>query len=91
MNFSLPPKRLKFENYLLLLFLDVYDSNNKDEFFLHLKSKIKDDMGYHHIEFITKKIAVLKTYLSKNPMPFSPSVTTRTLLSRKQAKGTLLL
>ena len=45
LNFSLPPKRLKFENYLLpfeLLHRGVYDSYNKDESLLHLKSKIKD-------------------------------------------------
>ena len=45
LNFSLPPEHLKFENYLLpfeLLYRDVYDSDNKDESLLHLKSKIKD-------------------------------------------------
>ena len=45
LNFSLSPKCLKFENYLLpfeLLYPDVYDSDNKDESRLHLKSKIKD-------------------------------------------------
>ena len=45
LNFALPPKRLRFEDYLLpfeLLYRDVYDSENKDESLLHLKSKIKD-------------------------------------------------
>ena len=45
MNFALPPKDLKFENYLLLfelLFRNVYESSDKDESLLHLKSKIKD-------------------------------------------------
>ena len=45
LNFSLPPKRLKFENYLLpfeLLYRSVYDNDNKDESLLHLKSKIKN-------------------------------------------------
>ena len=45
MNFSLPSKFLKFGNYLLpfeLLYRDVYNSENKDESPLHLKSKIKD-------------------------------------------------
>ena len=45
LNFSLSAKCLKFENYLLpfeLLYRDVYDSDNKDEPRLHLKSKIKD-------------------------------------------------
>ena len=45
LNFSLPPKRLKFENYLPpfeLLYRDTYDSDNKAESLLHLISKIKD-------------------------------------------------
>ena len=45
LNFSLPSKRLKSENYLLpfeLLYRDVYDIDNKAESLLHLKSKIKD-------------------------------------------------
>ena len=39
LNFSLPPKRLKFENYPLpfeLLYRDIYDSDNKDECLLLL-------------------------------------------------------
>ena len=45
LNFSLPPKRFKFENYLLpfeLLYRHVYDSDSKDESLFLLKSKIKD-------------------------------------------------
>ena len=45
LNFALPPRKLKFENYLLpfqLLFRNIYDENNTDDSFLHLKSKIKD-------------------------------------------------
>ena len=93
LNFSLLPKRLKFENYLLpfeLLYWDVYDSDNKDESLLQLKSK-KRMLGYHHIEFITKKITVLKTYHGKNMTPLLTSVTIKTLLSGKQTKGTQLL
>ena len=44
-SFSIPPKHLKFEKYLLpfeLLYQHVYDSVNKDEPLLHLKSKTKD-------------------------------------------------
>ena len=45
LNFALLPKDLKFENYLLpfeLLFRNIYESGDKDESLLHLKSKIKD-------------------------------------------------
>ena len=45
LNFSLPAKCFKFENYLLpfeLLHGDVYDSDDKDESLLHFKYKIKD-------------------------------------------------
>ena len=45
LSFSLPPKRLKFENYLLpfeLFYRDVYNSDNKDESLFHLKSERKD-------------------------------------------------
>ena len=57
MNFSLPPKRFKFENYLLsfeLLYRDVYDSDNKNESLLHLKSKIKD-VGLSSYRIYNKK------------------------------------
>ena len=57
LKFSLPPKRLKFKNYLLpfeLLHGDVYDSDNKDESLLYLISKTKE-FALHHTEFITKK------------------------------------
>ena len=42
-NFSLPSKRLKFENYALpfeRLYRDVYERNMKDESLLQLKTKI---------------------------------------------------
>ena len=45
LNFALLPKDLKFENYLLpfeLLFRNIYESGDKDESLLYLKSKIKD-------------------------------------------------
>ena len=45
LNFSLPQKHFKFENYLLpfeLLHRDVYTSDSKHESLFHLKSKIKD-------------------------------------------------
>ena len=45
LNFALPPKKLKFKNYLLpfhLLFRNIYDENQGNESILHLKSKIKD-------------------------------------------------
>ena len=57
LNFSIPPKHLKFENYLLpfeLLYRDVYESNNKDESLLHLKSKIKD-VGLSSYRIYNKK------------------------------------
>ena len=43
LNFVLPPKNLKFENYLLpfeVLFRNIYESS-KDESLLYLTSKIK--------------------------------------------------
>ena len=46
LNFSLPPKKLKFENHLLLfelLYRDVlHDENDINDSVIHLKSKIKD-------------------------------------------------
>ena len=48
-------------------------------------------LGYHHIEFITKKITVLETYHKKNMTSLLTLVTTKTLLSRKQTKETQLL
>ena len=63
MNFALPPKDLKFENYLLpfeVLFINAYDSSDKDEPLLHLKSKSRT-LVYLYIEFIIKKIIVMKS------------------------------
>ena len=57
LNFLLPSKCLKFENYLLpfeLLYRDVYNSENKDESLLHLKSKIKD-IGLFRYRIYNKK------------------------------------
>ena len=57
LNFSLPPKKLKFENHLLpfqLLYKDVLQNDdNKDEL-LHLKSKIKD-IGLSSFRLYNKK------------------------------------
>ena len=42
LNFSIPSKRLKFENYQLpfeLLYQEVYDIDNRDKSLLHLKNK----------------------------------------------------
>ena len=93
LNFSLPSKRLKLENYLLpfeLLYRDVYGSDNKDESLLHFKSKIQD-VGLLSHRIYNKKITVLKTYHRKNMTPLSTSVTIKVLLSRKHTKGTQLL
>ena len=92
LTFSIPPKRLKFENYLLpfeLLYRNAYDSDKKDKSLFRLKSEIRIS-AYHHIEFITKKVIVMKTYLRRNMRPLSTSVTTKTLLFTKQTKGTQL-
>ena len=57
LNFSLPPKKLKFENHLLpfeLFYRDVLQNDdNKDEL-LHLKSKIKD-IGLSSFRLYNKK------------------------------------
>ena len=72
LNFSLPLRCFKFENYLLLqfelLYQDIYDSDSKDESLLHLKSEIRM-LNYHQIEFTAKKITIMKTYASKNMTP----------------------
>ena len=65
-KFALPPKDLKFENYLLpfeLLFRNVYESSDKDESLLHLKSKIKD-VGLSSYRVYNKK-----DYRYENPSP----------------------
>ena len=57
LNFALPPKKLKFENYLLpfeLLFRNICDENQRNESILHLKSKIKD-VGLSSFRLYNKK------------------------------------
>ena len=59
-NFAIPPKKLKFENYLLLfetLFRDVCDNSNKvsdDDCLLDVKCKIKD-IGLSSFRWYNKK------------------------------------
>ena len=58
LNFSLPPKKLKFEKYLLrfeLLYKDVlHYERDINESLIHLKSKIKD-VGLSSFRFYNKK------------------------------------
>ena len=59
-NFAIPPKKLKFENYLLLfetLFRDVCDNSNKvsdDDCLLDVKCKTKD-IGLSSFRWYNKK------------------------------------
>ena len=65
LNFAIPPKKLKFENYLLpleILFQDVCDNSNRlsdDDCLLDLKCKIKD-VGLSSFKWYNKKIIVSK-------------------------------
>ena len=58
LNFSFPPKKIKFENHLLpfeLLYRDVlHDGNDIDDSIIHLKSKIKN-VGLSSFRFYNKK------------------------------------
>ena len=89
-TFSLPSTRLRSEKFLLifeLLYRHVYDSDNKDESLL----KNQRMLSYHQIEFITKRITIIETSHRKNMTLLSTSLTKKTLLSKKQTKGTQLL
>ena len=78
LNFALPLKKLKFENYLLpfeLLFRNMYDENQRNESILHLKSKIKDvglssfrlyNKKDHHFENLSEEEYQAFLSLSKN-------------------------
>ena len=57
LNFAIPLKKLKFENYLLpfeLLFRNISDENQRNKSILHLKSKIKD-VGLSSFRLYNKK------------------------------------
>ena len=74
LNFSLPPKKLKFENYLPfeLLYRDILH-NEKDinDSLIHLKSKLKS-LVCHPLDFpIRKIIGFLIINLKKNMKPLS--------------------
>ena len=65
--FALALNNLKFENYLFpceLLFGNAYEKGDRNEFLLHLKSKIKDvvTLGYLHMEFVIIKIIVTEIF-----------------------------
>ena len=57
LNFSLPPKKLKFENHLLpfeLLYRSVLQDDDNNDELLHLKSEIKD-IGLSSFSLYNKK------------------------------------
>ena len=96
LNFLLPPKRLKFKNYLFpfdLLnhaFL-IMIINMSLLCTLKLKCWVVLMLDYHHIEFITERITVMKIYCRKNMTPLSASVKTKTILSRSRQRNTIAI
>ena len=63
LNFALPPKQIKFEYYLLrfeLIFRNIYNENQRNESFLHLKIRVKD-VGLSSSDCIIKKTIASET------------------------------
>ena len=89
MNFSLPSKRLKLENYLLpfeLLYRDVYDSDNKDESLLQLKSK-KKDVGLSSYRIYNKKDNRFENLSREEYDTFINLSNNKNIIIRKADKG----
>ena len=75
LNFALPPKKLKFENYILpfeLHFRNIYDENRRKESILHLKVRSKM-LDCHLSDFMRKKTVASKTSLKERFLSLSLS------------------
>ena len=90
LNFSLPPKKLKFENHLLpfeLLYRDVLrDGNGLDESLIHLKSKIKD-IGLSSFRFYNKKDHKFDNLSKQEYEAFLNLAGTKNIIIQKADKG----
>ena len=90
LNFSLPPKKLKFENHLLpfeLLYRDVLrDENHLDESLIHLKSKIKD-IGLSSFRFYNKKDHKLHNLSKEEYEAFVNLSSNKNIIIQKADKG----
>ena len=93
LNFSLPPKGLKFENYLLpfeLLYQDVYDSDNKDESFLHVTSKIKN-VGLSSYRIYNKKDQRFENLSQEEYDAFINLSNDKNIIIQKSDKGNIVV
>ena len=90
LNFSLPPKKLKFENHLLpfdLLYRDVLrDGNNTVESLIHLKSKIKD-IGLSSLRFFNKRDHKFNNLTKEEYEGFLNLKNNKSIIIQKSSKG----
>ena len=89
LNFALPPKKLKFENYLLLfeiLFRNICDENQGNESRLHLKSKIKD-VALSSVRFYNQKDHRFKNFSEEEYQAFLSLRKNNAIIIQKADKG----
>ena len=89
LNFALPPKKLKFENDLLLfefLFRNICDENQGNESRLHLKSKIKD-VALSSVRFYNQKDHRFKNFSEEEYQAFLSLRKNNAIIIQKADKG----
>ena len=93
LNFALPPKKLKFENYLLpfeLLFRNIYDENQRNESILHLKSEVKD-VGLSSFRLHNKKKHRFENLSEEEHQAFSSLSKNIYIIIQKADKGNTVI
>ena len=89
LNFSLPPRKLRFENHLLpfeLLYRNIRDDESTDESLIHLKSKIKD-VGLSSLRLYNKKDHRFENISEKEFNAFSNLKNNKNIVIQKADKG----
>ena len=93
LNFVLPPKKLKYQDYLLpyeLIYRDVMNVDEVKDTLVYLKSRLKE-VGLSSFRLFNKKVHRFENLARDKYEAFSDLRVIIPSLSRKQTKGIRLL
>ena len=89
LNYALPPKKLKYEDYLLpfeLLYRDVLKNHENDNSLIHLKSRIRD-IGLSSFSLYNKKDHRFENLSKEEHAAFLSLLNNDTIIIQKADKG----